>query len=48
MTMMSEEEVRQWRDQEVDRVRAIVNPRVRRDESRILYILNTVLGEDVY
>lgn len=46
--MMSEEEIREWRNQEVDRVRAIVNPYHKRQESRILYILNQVLGEDVY
>ena len=48
MSMMSEEQVRQWRDQECDRCRAIVNPYQKRQESKILYILNTILGEDVY
>lgn len=46
--MMSVDEIREWRDQEYDRVKAIANPRVQRDEQKILYILNTVLGEDRY
>ncbi len=46
--MMSEEQLRQWRDQEVARCRAIVNPKQQKMEQRILYILNTILEEDVY
>jgi hypothetical protein len=45
---MSEEEIREWRDQEKDRCRAIANPSQRKQEQRILYILNQILEEDVY
>lgn len=44
--MLSEDVVRDWRDNERDRVAAFVNPRQKRLESIVLDTLNTVLGED--
>jgi len=44
--MMSEDTIRDWRDKEKDRVKAIVNPRQKRLESQTLYLLNTILGDD--
>jgi len=44
--MMSESEVREWRNQERERVSAIVNPYHRRIQSEKLYVLNMVLQED--
>jgi hypothetical protein len=46
--MMSEEQIREWRDQEVSRCNDIANPTQKKKEQRILYILNAVLEEDVY
>ena len=44
--MMSEESIRQWRDIERDRVKAIANADQWRKECVILNTLNTVLEEE--
>ena len=44
--MMKEEDIKEWRDREADRVKAFVNPRHKRLESVILDTLNIVLGEN--
>jgi hypothetical protein len=42
---MTEEQIREWRDQEKSRLDAIVNPYHRRVASTTLLVLNQVLGE---
>ena len=44
--MMKEEDIKDWRDKEKERVAAFANPRHRRLESVILDTLNIVLGEN--
>jgi hypothetical protein len=43
--MLSESEVREWRDIEKSRVDAIVNPWQRRKQELLLDVLNAVLQE---
>ena len=44
--MMSRDEIREWRDQEQQRVSCIVNPYHRNLSSNTLRILNAILQED--
>jgi len=44
--MLSESEIREWRDKERERVGAIVNPYHRKRASDTLNVLNAVLQED--
>ena len=44
--MMSEDEIRQWRDMELGRVKDIANPMQKNKECKILWVLNAVLQED--
>jgi hypothetical protein len=45
--MMTEEELRQWRDVEMNKLEQTVNPLVRKEISAVLYVINTVLNEDM-
>ena len=44
--MLSESEVREWRDKEKERLSAIVNPVQRRKQEMLLSVLNAILRED--
>jgi hypothetical protein len=44
--MMSEQELREWRDREQERVDAIVNPYHKKRASDTLLVLDAVLQED--
>lgn len=46
MTMMSESEVREWRDRERERLNQIMNPYHQKKASDTLHLLNTILGDD--
>jgi len=44
--MMTEEQIRQWKQVQINKISQTINPLIKEKEQHTLHILNTILGED--